>query len=59
MGNDQIYNYVPKCYNVLWSELDKNLKNNNLFVLTINADLITNLNIVRKRFTFIITRSLG
>ena len=62
MGDDQVDNYIPQCSNVLWSELDKNLKDNNLSVLTVNArsitgkfaDLITNLNLIRKRFTFII-----
>ena len=62
MGDDQIYNYVPQCSTVLSSELDKNLEDNNIPVLTVNArsitgkfaDLITNLNLVRKRFTFII-----
>ena len=50
-----------ECSNVLNSELDKNVKDNNLIVLTVNAysitgkfaDLITNLNLVRKHFTFI------
>ena len=62
MGDDQADNYVPKCSNVLWSELEKNLKDNNLSVLTVNthsttgkfADLITNLNLIRNRFTYII-----
>ena len=62
MGDDQNDIYVPQCSNVLWFELDKNLNDNNLSVLTVNersitgqfADLITNLNHVRKRFIFII-----
>ena len=62
MVDDQVENYVPKCSNVLWSELDKSLKDNILSVLTVNAgsitgkflDLITNLILIRKRFTFII-----
>ena len=62
MGDDQVDNCVPQCSNKLWSELDKNLKDNNLPVLTVNAcsitgkfaDLITNLKLIRKRFTFII-----
>ena len=62
MGDDQVDSYIPQCSNVLWSELDKNLKDNNLSVLTVNArsitgkfaDLITNLNLVRKLFAFII-----
>ena len=41
MGDDQVDNYVPLCSNVLWSELDKNLKNNNFSVLTVNARSIT------------------
>ena len=39
--DDQVDNYVPQCSNVLWSELDKNLKDNNLSVLTVNARSIT------------------
>ena len=62
MEDDQIDKYVPQCSNILWYELDKNLKDNNLFVLTVNArsitgkfaDLIIILYLVRKRFTFII-----
>ena len=62
MGDDQIYNYVPQCSTVLSSELDKNLEDNNIPVLTVNArsitgkfaDLITSINLVRKRFNFII-----
>ena len=62
MGDDQVDNYVPQCSNVLRSELVKNLKYNNLSVLTVNARsitgnfayLITNLNLIRKRSTFII-----
>ena len=62
MGDEQVDNYNPQCSNVLWSELDENLKDNNLSALTVNArsitgkfaDLITNLNLIIKRFTFII-----
>ena len=62
MGDEQIDNYNPQCSNVLWSVLGKNLKDNNLSVLTVNgrcitgkfADLITNSNLIRKQFTFII-----
>ena len=61
MGDDQIDNYVLECSNVLWSDLDKKYKDNILSVLTVNArnisgecaDLITNLNLVRKQFNFI------
>ena len=67
MGDDQVDNYNPQCSNVLWSELDKNLKDNNLSVLTVNArsitgifaDFITNLNLIRKRFLFLLSRSPG
>ena len=60
MGDDQVDNYVPQCSNVLWSELDKNLKDNNLSVLTVNArsirgkfaDPITNLILIKKQFSF-------
>ena len=41
MGDGQVDNYVPQCSNVLWSELDKNLKDNNLSGLTMNAQNIT------------------
>ena len=37
MGDNQADHYVPQRSNVLWSELDKNLKDNNLSVLTVNA----------------------
>ena len=54
-------NIVSRCKNVMWSNLDGNLKGNNLSTLTVNApsitskfaDLVTNLNLVRKRFSFI------
>ena len=54
--------YVPQCSNLLGCELDKNLKDNTLYILTLNArsvtgkfaDLNANLKLVRKRFTFII-----
>ena len=51
----------------MWSELNRNLKENNLSILTVNAysitgkfsDLVTTLNLVRKHFSFIIvTESL-
>ena len=62
MDDDQVDNYVPQCSIVLWSELDIILKDNYLSVLTLKArtitgkfaDLITNINIIRKRFTFVI-----
>ena len=66
MVDDQVEKYVHQCSNVLWSELDKNLINNNLSALTMNArsitvkfaGLITNLKFIRKRFSFfIITES--
>ena len=46
----------------MWFNLDSNLKENNLSILTVDAhsitgkfaDLVTNLNLVRKRFSFII-----
>ena len=46
----------------MWLNLDSNLKENNLSILTVNthsiigkfADLVTNLKLVRKRFSFII-----
>ena len=41
MGDDQVTNYVPQCSDVLWSESDKNFKDNNLSVLTVNARSIT------------------
>ena len=41
MGYDQNDIYVPQCFNVLWSVLDKNLEVNNLIVLTVNARGIT------------------
>ena len=41
MGDEQVENYVPQCSNVLWSELDKNLKDNNFSVLTVIARRIT------------------
>ena len=61
MSDDQVDSYVPQCSNVLWSELDKNLIDNKLSVLTVNArsitgkyvDLITNLNLVRKWYIYI------
>ena len=64
MGDDQVDNYVPQCSNVLWSELNKNPKNNNLPVITVNinritrkiTDSIANLNHIRKRFNFIIIK---
>ena len=66
MCADVIENYVPRCKNVMWSNLDSNLKENNLSILTVNAhsitgkfaDLVTNLNLVRKRFSFIIVTEL-
>ena len=62
MSDDQIDNYVPQSSNVLCFELHKNLEYNILSILTLNArritcnfaDLITNLNLVGKRFTFFI-----
>ena len=64
MSDDQFDSYMPQCSTILWSEFDKNLKDKNLSVITVNAhnitgkftDLITNLNLVRKRFTFIIIK---
>ena len=61
MGDDQIDNYVLECSNVIRSELDKKHNDNILSILTVNArgitgkcaDLITNLNLVRKQFNFI------
>ena len=58
---DVIENYVPQ-----WSNLASNLKENNLFILTVNAysitgkfsDLVTDLNLVRNRFSFIIVTEL-
>ena len=46
----------------MWSNLDSKLKENNLSILTVNAhsitgkfaDLVTNLNLVIKRFYFVI-----
>ena len=67
MFADVIENYVTRCKNVMWSNLDSSLKENNLCILTMKAqsmsgkfvDLVTNLNLVRKRFSFIIvTESL-
>ena len=61
MGDEQTENYVPHCTSVLWSELDKSLKDNNLSILTAtagcitgkSADPVTNSNLVRKRYFFI------
>ena len=55
-------NYVPRCKNVMWSNLERNLKENILSILTVDAhsitgkfvDLVTNLNLMRKCFSFII-----
>ena len=67
MCADVIENYVPRCKNIMWSNLDSKLKENNLSILIVNAhsitgkiaDLVTNLNLVRKRFSFIkVTESL-
>ena len=60
MCADVIENHVSLYKNIMWSNLDSNLKENNLFVFTVNAhsktgkfaDLVTNLNLVRKRFSF-------
>ena len=46
----------------MWSNLDNNLKENNFTILTVNAhsitgqfaDLVTNQNLVTKRFSYII-----
>ena len=68
MGDYQVDSYVTQCSDVLWSELDKNLKDNNLSVFTVTArnitgnftDLITDLNLFRRWYTFsiiIITES--
>ena len=37
MVDEQIDNYNPQCSNMLWSELNKNLKDNISSVLTVNA----------------------
>ena len=60
MGDGQFDICVPQCSNVLWSELDKNLKHKKLSVITVNArsitgkfaDLITNLHLHKKRFFY-------
>ena len=62
MCAEVIENYVPRCKYVMWSNLDSNLKENNLSRLTVSAhsitgkfaDLVTNLNLIKKRFSFII-----
>ena len=61
MTADVIENHVLRCKNVVWSSLDSNLKEINVSKLTVNAhsvtdiltDLVTNLNLVGKRFPFI------
>ena len=39
--DDDIYIYVPLCKIILWSELDKNLRENKLSIFTVNARIIT------------------
>ena len=66
MCADVIENYIPCCINVMWSNFDSNPKENHLSILTVNAhsltgkfaDLVTNLNLLRKRFFFIIVTDL-
>ena len=57
MCADIIENYVPRCRNVMWSNLDSNQKENNLFVVNVNArsisseisDEVIKVSIVRKK----------
>ena len=56
--DDEIYSYESPSKIVYWSELDRNLKENILSFITVNAcsipgeiaDLVTSLVLIRKRF---------